>query len=129
MNTQDTEEKTIQKKWVQDDTFSPRCVVESKTNRRVATVRATSERELDRRARLIATAGTAAQEAKELGYDPVKAVEALPELLQAAQRVVDDARLKDPDPSGPDPKPPSRDLLVELEEVLANAKGDSKYVS
>jgi len=36
-------------------------------------------------ARLIAAAGTAAQEAKEMGYDPHKAVEALPELLEALE--------------------------------------------
>jgi len=34
-------------------------------------------------ARLIAAAGTAAQQAKEMGYDPQKAVEALPELIEA----------------------------------------------
>jgi len=34
-------------------------------------------------ARLIAAAGTAAQEAKEMGYDPQKAVEALPKLIEA----------------------------------------------
>jgi hypothetical protein len=36
-------------------------------------------------ARLIAAAGTAAQEAKEMGYAPVAAVEALPELLKALE--------------------------------------------
>lgn len=38
-------------------------------------------------ARLIAAAGTAAQEAKEMGYDPVAAVEALPDLLMALQDI------------------------------------------
>ena len=33
------------------------------------------------RARLIAAAGTAAQEAREMGYDPVAAVEAFPQIL------------------------------------------------
>ena len=33
------------------------------------------------RARLIAAAGTAAQEAKEMGYDPVAVVEAVPQML------------------------------------------------
>jgi hypothetical protein len=37
-------------------------------------------------ARLIAATGTAAQEAREMGYDPQKAVEALPELLKACQQ-------------------------------------------
>jgi hypothetical protein len=37
------------------------------------------------RARLIAAAGTAAQEVKEMGYDPQKAVEVLPELLEALE--------------------------------------------
>ena len=36
-------------------------------------------------ARLIAAAGTAAQEAREMGYDPVAAVEALPKLLEALE--------------------------------------------
>jgi len=35
------------------------------------------------RARLIAKAGTAAQEAREMGYDPIDAIETLPELLEA----------------------------------------------
>jgi len=39
--------------------------------------------EANANARLIAAAGTAAQEAKEMGYDPVDAVEALPELLDS----------------------------------------------
>jgi len=38
-------------------------------------------KEIKANARLIAAAGTAAHEAREMGYDPVKAVEALPELL------------------------------------------------
>jgi len=42
------------------------------------------------RARLIAAAGTAAQEAKEMGYDPQKAVEALPNGLQAARKAIID---------------------------------------
>jgi hypothetical protein len=40
-----------------------------------------SDRDVEANARLIAAAGTAAQEAKEMGYDPVAAVETLPELL------------------------------------------------
>jgi hypothetical protein len=38
-------------------------------------------------ARLIAAAGTAAQEAKEMGYDPVSAVQALPELLDTLRAI------------------------------------------
>jgi hypothetical protein len=41
--------------------------------------------EQEANARLIAAAGTAAQEAEEMGYDPQKAVEALPELLEALE--------------------------------------------
>ena len=41
-------------------------------------------------ARLIAAAGTAAQEAKEMGYDPQKAVEALPELLRMIENAAID---------------------------------------
>ena len=36
-------------------------------------------------ARLIAAAGTAAQAAKDLGFDPIAAVEALPELLEVLE--------------------------------------------
>jgi hypothetical protein len=36
---------------------------------------------------LIAAAGTAAQEAREMGYDPQKAVEALPDLLAVLQDI------------------------------------------
>ena len=43
------------------------------------------------RARLIAAAGTAADEIAEMGYDPQKAVEALPELLRAAKYLVGDS--------------------------------------
>ena len=42
------------------------------------------------RARLIAAAGTAAQEAKEMGYDPQKAVEALPTGLERVRRAIVD---------------------------------------
>jgi hypothetical protein len=42
--------------------------------------------EANANARLIAAAGTAAQEAKEMGYDPQEAVRALPELLKACQK-------------------------------------------
>ena len=41
-------------------------------------------------ARLIAAAGTAAQEAKEMGYEPQKAVEALPELLRMMENAAID---------------------------------------
>jgi hypothetical protein len=41
-------------------------------------------------ARLIAAAGTAAQEAKEMGYDPQKAVEALPVGLEQARCAIID---------------------------------------
>jgi hypothetical protein len=42
---------------------------------------------LKENARLIAAAGTAAQEAKEMGYDPQKAVEAVPDLLAVFQDI------------------------------------------
>ena len=49
------------------------------------------ERGIDR-ARLIAAAGTAAQELPD-EYDPVRAVEALPELLKACQETVEELPL------------------------------------
>ena len=48
-----------------------------------------SDRDVEANARLIVVAGTAAQEAVEMGYDPVAAVEALPELLKACQKSVE----------------------------------------
>ena len=48
-------------------------------------------------ARLIAAAGTAAQEAKEMGYDPVAAVEALPELLEALESIAVEGKKSFPD--------------------------------
>jgi hypothetical protein len=47
------------------------------------------------RARLIAAAGTAAQEAQKMGYDPVAAVEALPELLHVAESFRDSLKALD----------------------------------
>ena len=41
-------------------------------------------------ARLMIAAGTAADEIAEMGYDPVAAVEALPDLLRAAEALIDD---------------------------------------
>jgi hypothetical protein len=46
-----------------------------------------SDRDVEADARLIAAAGTAAQEAKEMGYDPIAAMEALPELLNLAAQL------------------------------------------
>jgi hypothetical protein len=51
------------------------------------------------RARLMAASGTAAQEAKEMGYDPQKTVEALPEGLEAAHKAIID--LQEAHTSGP----------------------------
>jgi len=48
------------------------------------------EDEGEANARLIAAAGTAAQEAKEMGYDPQKAVEALPVGLEQARCAIID---------------------------------------
>jgi hypothetical protein len=50
-------------------------------------------------ARLTATAFDAAQEAREMGYDPQKAVEALPKGLQAARKAIID--LQEAHTSGP----------------------------
>jgi len=49
-------------------------------------------------ARLIAAAGTAAQEAKEMGYDPQEAVEALPQLLYVADRLRRESEAGDASP-------------------------------
>lgn len=46
-------------------------------------------------ARLIAAAGTAAHEAREMGFDPIGAVEALPKALQALQEVLTESILDD----------------------------------
>lgn len=44
--------------------------------------------EANANAQLIAAAGTAAQEAREMGYDPVAAVEALPKLLESTEQLL-----------------------------------------
>jgi hypothetical protein len=46
-----------------------------------------SDDEKEANARFIAAAGTAAQEARGMGYDPQKTVEAVPELLSLAQQL------------------------------------------
>jgi len=53
--------------------------------------------ECDANARLIAAAGTAAQEAADMGYDPVAAVEALPELLEALESIAVEGKKSFPD--------------------------------
>jgi hypothetical protein len=54
-----------------------------------------SDRDVEANARLIAAAGTAAQEAREMGYDAQKAVEALPELIDELEGRVGIARVKE----------------------------------
>ncbi len=49
-------------------------------------------------AKFIAAAGTAAQEAKEMGYDPQEAVEALPQLLYVADRLRRESEAGDASP-------------------------------
>lgn len=55
----------------------------------VAAVEGSHREDPLRRAELIAAAGTAAHEAREMGYDPQTAVEMLPDLLRRLEDVVD----------------------------------------
>ena len=70
-------------------------------------------------ARLIAAAGTAAQEAKEMGYEPQKAVEALPEILAASRMAFSRlaTRLKDSDEGA------VQEAIQRLQNALARAEG------
>lgn len=74
------------------------------------------------RARLIAAAGTAAQEAKEVGYDAVAVQKALPKILSAAEelleRVEDDCRVRNINPY-------SEPSFTALEYALKSAEGSS----
>ena len=47
-----------------------------------------SDRDVEANARLIAAAGTAAQEAREMGYDPEKVVRALPKILNEIESLL-----------------------------------------
>jgi len=91
-----------------------------------------SDRDVEADARLIAAAGTAAQEAKEMGYDPVAAVEVLPELLKALEDGVDAAKHAEALESRHEPvmngngggaRPETKDRLQALKNVLASAEG------
>jgi hypothetical protein len=68
-------------------------------------------------ARLIAAAGTAAQEAKEMGYDPVAAVKALPELLFHAKQLLESLNQHGPY------NPKREEGRVSLQGALASAEG------
>lgn len=70
------------------------------------------------RARLIAAAGTAAQEAREMGYDPQKAVEALPILLYVAERLRRES-------GAGDASPILCSIAGDAKEALASAEGSS----
>lgn len=74
-------------------------------------------------ARLIAAAGTAAQEAKEMEYDPVEVQKALPKILSAAEelleRVEDDCRVRNINPY-------DEPSFTALEYALASAEGSGE---
>jgi hypothetical protein len=75
----DYDEEPTEDAWtIRQDVFSRRYFVETADEIGTRVIADCSDED---RARLIAAAGTAAQEAKEMGYDPQKAVEALPDLL------------------------------------------------
>jgi len=73
------------------------------------------------RARLVAATGTAAQEAKEMGYDPVAAVQALPNLLSSMERMLGD--VKSNDPAEPSAQRPTGGAIKSMEGALARAEG------
>jgi len=81
---------------------------------------------------LIVAAFNAAQEAKEMGYDPVAAVEVLPELLKALEDGVDAAKHAEALESRHEPvmngngggaRPETKDRLQALKNALASAEG------
>jgi len=75
------------------------------------------------RARLIAAAGTAAQEARDMGYDPVAVQKALPKILSAAEelleRVEDDCRVRNITPY-------DEPSFTALEYALKSAEGSGE---
>jgi len=70
---------------------------------------------------IIAAAGTAAQEAKEMGYDPVAAVEALPELLEALEGMTSETK-----PLSRVAKSQQRTALMKAQNALASAEGSEE---
>jgi len=75
-------------------------------------------------ARLIAAAGTAAQQAREMGYNPVAAVEALPNLLSAAERMLNAVQSNDPSETGA--QRPDGEAVMSLQGALASAEGSEE---
>jgi hypothetical protein len=72
---------------------------------------------------IIAAAGTAAQEAREMGYDPVAVQKALPKILSAAEelleRVEDDCRVRNINPY-------DEPSFTALEYALKSAEGSGE---
>jgi len=82
-------------------------------------------------ARLIAAAGTAAQEVKEMGYDPVAVQKALSEILKAAGALVESAEGEIGEAAFASSPPkllesPSRETIDALKSALASAEGSEK---
>jgi hypothetical protein len=75
-------------------------------------------------ARLTATAFDVAQEAKEMGYDPVAAVEALPQLLQVAESFRDSLKALDRNFRGTFEG--EREAVENFLNALASAEGSEK---
>jgi hypothetical protein len=86
-------------------------------------------------ARLIAAAGTAAQEAREMGYDPVAAVEMLPELLDNLGALAEiNARWRNAESDDPKDMPEEdheetftrMESLLQMVNALASAEGSGE---
>jgi hypothetical protein len=72
-------------------------------------------------ARLAAAAFDVAEKAKEMGYDPVAAVQALPHLLSSMERMLGD--VKSNDPAEPSAQRPTGGAIKSMEGALARAEG------
>jgi len=95
---------------VWDPDGSPLASIETRPNPEEATANA----------RLIAAAGTSAQEVQEMGYDPVAAVEAVPHLISALHRLLETMKADDMEPGTLTPL----GMREVAQDALAAARGD-----
>jgi hypothetical protein len=79
--------------------------------------------EAEMNACVIAAAGSAAHEARKMGYDPQAVIEKLPEILRWAETALDEAEFTD---EGETPRrtPPSPSTLINLRNAMIEARAD-----
>jgi hypothetical protein len=111
----DYDEEPTEDAWtIRQDVFSRRYFVETADEIGTRVIADCSDED---RARLIAAAGTAAQEAREMGYDAQKALEALPTLLRKLEHALETLGV----PASSEAR--INDTGQILEDALASAEG------